>query len=668
MVKKILSFILGSLLLGEASVTWSAKATTTQSDSSYKIEELTSPTAEKRTIQSDAEEPTSSTTKKESADSEIPCDASEPDKTELDANNTENSRNNESEEKGEYCEDEEGEEEDDEELDVFKLTGLGLGAAALTAGLFYAAPYINPKIQAIMRARRQRAQNILMEREAAYRAQANRDRGENIKFVIQALANNQDALAAPVPLRAIAWQHNRCWFYASILYFYHRPTYHNAILNFPTLEAQRILSTLDDGAAPLGTRQLLEAMICLSKVFKILRGTELDPDYRRPQVVYLSDAVEDELIEKLGMVNFIYEFQQRDMGETLSTDHTPQNVCQTVIEHLVDATNLAIQNDANLASLRSWHWQTPNPVNHPEEEGLTETKSLPGHFWVDVASGNTIFHIGERTWLGQNAIHIDNDVVEVPLRNLVILEPEPGPEPEPEPEPEEPDSPFTTVDASYFDDALFIGDSHTCGYGTEGLSAEEQFTPQTENCDLAWGCIVARYFGAEYTLIAHSGQGIVRNWGDEKEVSDCTMRERMRRTLDMEESPAWDGSAYRPDIVVIKLGSNDFSTGIAPAEKPFNDSYARAIDYLRSIWGQVPILCVAPSDNTIVLRYLEQLIAERQDANLHFTAILPGVTNWDSDMGANYHPNHHGHRKLAMSVIPYIATITGWELPDTSVE
>lgn len=214
----------------------------------------------------------------------------------------------------------------------------------------------------------------------------------------------------------------------------------------------------------------------------------------------------------------------------------------------------------------------------------------------------------------------------------------------------------------------FIGDSHTCGYGTEGLSAEEQFTPQTENCDLAWGCIVARYFGAEYTLIAHSGQGIVRNWGDEKEVSDCTMRERMRRTLDMEESPAWDGSAYRPDIVVIKLGSNDFSTGIAPAEKPFNDSYARAIDYLRSIWGQVPILCVAPSDNTVVLRYLEQLIAERQDANLHFTVILPGATNWDSDMGANYHPNHHGHRKLAMSVIPYIATITGWELPDTSVE
>ena len=83
----------------------------------------------------------------------------------------------------------------------------------------------------------------------------------------------------------------------------------------------------------------------------------------------------------------------------------------------------------------------------------------------------------------------------------------------------------------------FIGDSHTCGYGTEGKSPKEPFTPETENCDLAWGCIIARYFDADYTLIAHSGQGIVRNWGDEKEVSDCTMRERMMRTFDMEETP-----------------------------------------------------------------------------------------------------------------------------------
>ena len=92
----------------------------------------------------------------------------------------------------------------------------------------------------------------------------------------------------------------------------------------------------------------------------------------------------------------------------------------------------------------------------------------------------------------------------------------------------------------------FIGDSHTCGYGTEGKSVEEPFTPETENCDLAWGCVIARYFDAEYTLSAHSGQGIVRNWGDEKEVSDCTMRERMLRTFDMDPAPRWDFRGCTP--------------------------------------------------------------------------------------------------------------------------
>ena len=45
-----------------------------------------------------------------------------------------------------------------------------------------------------------------------------------------------------------------------------------------------------------------------------------------------------------------------------------------------------------------------------------------------------------------------------------VPDPEPQPEPEPDPEPDEPESPFTTVDESYFDDALFIGDSHTDGF------------------------------------------------------------------------------------------------------------------------------------------------------------------------------------------------------------
>ena len=37
----------------------------------------------------------------------------------------------------------------------------------------------------------------------------------------------------------------------------------------------------------------------------------------------------------------------------------------------------------------------------------------------------------------------------------------------------------------------FIGNSLTCGYGTEGLSKDEPFKPQTENCNKAYACIIA---------------------------------------------------------------------------------------------------------------------------------------------------------------------------------
>ena len=209
----------------------------------------------------------------------------------------------------------------------------------------------------------------------------------------------------------------------------------------------------------------------------------------------------------------------------------------------------------------------------------------------------------------------------------------------------------------------FIGDSHTCGYGTEGKSPKEPFTPETENCNLAWGCIIARYFDADYTLIAHSGQGVVRNWGIREERSEVTMRERIGRTFDMEESPAWDFSRYRPDIVVIKLGTNDFSTG-TPSEEEFRSSFGAMYERLRSGYGaEVPILYVVPQQSDAYYDYLRRIIAERGDAKLHVVPHTAAIHNNDSDLGAGYHPALGGQRKMAAAVMPYIATLTGWEMP-----
>jgi hypothetical protein len=42
--------------------------------------------------------------------------------------------------------------------------------------------------------------------------------------------------------------------------------------------------------------------------------------------------------------------------------------------------------------------------------------------------------------------------------------------------------------------------------------------------------------------------------------------------------------------------------------------------------------------------------------------------NTDEDLGAAWHPNYNAHQKIAYSLIPYIATITGWGLQDMPVK
>ena len=209
----------------------------------------------------------------------------------------------------------------------------------------------------------------------------------------------------------------------------------------------------------------------------------------------------------------------------------------------------------------------------------------------------------------------------------------------------------------------FIGDSHTCGYGTEGKTASEPFTPETENCDLAWGCIVARCFDADYVLTAHSGQGVVRNWGDVKQTSDVTMRQRILRTFDMTDSPRWDFRGYKPDIVVIKLGTNDCSTGITPSEAAFGKAFRELYGALREHYGSVPILYVIPDGAEAFYPYMQSVMAGLEDSDLHCIMHFTGITNLGDDLGAGYHPNHRGHRKFAAAVIPYISTIMGWEMP-----
>ena len=60
----------------------------------------------------------------------------------------------------------------------------------------------------------------------------------------------------------------------------------------------------------------------------------------------------------------------------------------------------------------------------------------------------------------------------------------------------------------------FVGDSYTCGYGSENSVREDPFRPEDENPSKTYADILGRYFGADVLHISHSGQGIDRNYND----------------------------------------------------------------------------------------------------------------------------------------------------------
>lgn len=215
-----------------------------------------------------------------------------------------------------------------------------------------------------------------------------------------------------------------------------------------------------------------------------------------------------------------------------------------------------------------------------------------------------------------------------------------------------------------------VGDSYTCGYGTESDRAEDPFELATENCDKAYACIVARYFGADYALVAHSGQGIVRHYGDSVQISANNMPRRWAQVYDEHGAAPYAFDAYTPQLVMINVGTNDFSPTAIPTVEQYVGGYVALVDSIRARYPGVAILCVTPhSASPYLSAALDALRVRVATRDRVFMANrLDNVVSGNGDLGASYHPNYLGQKKIAMSLIPQVATIMGWEMTGRVVE
>ncbi len=216
----------------------------------------------------------------------------------------------------------------------------------------------------------------------------------------------------------------------------------------------------------------------------------------------------------------------------------------------------------------------------------------------------------------------------------------------------------------------FVGDSYTCGYGSENSISSDPFLPETENGGKTYASILGRYFDADIITVAHSGQGIARNYDDN--LRGWYMPERYGQTFDMRREQDWNArkSNLHPDITIIYLGTNDFSTSRQPSLWMFRENYTALLKSIKACYGENhPVLCVWSKCDPALADYIKEVVSSCGMANVSACGFFDWVSvNDDSELGASGHPNYRAHRKLAYGLIPYVSTATGWPLNNNPVE
>lgn len=214
----------------------------------------------------------------------------------------------------------------------------------------------------------------------------------------------------------------------------------------------------------------------------------------------------------------------------------------------------------------------------------------------------------------------------------------------------------------------FFGNSITCGYGVEGKNKKTHFHQSTENFDKSYAAVLSRAFNAQYQAIAHSGLGVVRNYGDSSKVSTriLPLPARITRVLDNTVNFQWDMTKWVPQVVIINLGTNDFSTKPYPLKDEFQNGYVNMIGAIRKYYGDVPVFCVVgPMIDQPCYSYVKEVVDQCRikysTSKVYFIGMPIELLNTSDDLGSDYHPSWKGQRKMAAHMAPIISNVMGWE-------
>jgi len=218
----------------------------------------------------------------------------------------------------------------------------------------------------------------------------------------------------------------------------------------------------------------------------------------------------------------------------------------------------------------------------------------------------------------------------------------------------------------------FIGDSITCGFGSQSNQRDRLFYSVDENGWLSHAAVAARKLNAEFSIIAYSGISITKGLGniewqapnmtDLYPYTDRLIEEEYGKKDSFEE---WEFNKPKPDVIVLNLGTNDatvidFNGDILNGIQKFEEEYYQFIEMLREKNGEEPwIICALGSmdyylfDN--IQKVTERFSREKEDSKIK--CFKYGRIRVTDGYGACGHPNSITQERMGNEIADYISKL-----------
>ena len=204
---------------------------------------------------------------------------------------------------------------------------------------------------------------------------------------------------------------------------------------------------------------------------------------------------------------------------------------------------------------------------------------------------------------------------------------------------------------------LVLGDSVTCGEAIDRVDGETK-KPSWWNPRASYGMLAAQALGAQVQLVCHGGRGLLRSWNGRTDDDNLPDFYELAIAND-EQRVRWNHAAYWPDLIVVAIGTNDFSTGI-----PERDAYVNAyVSLVRTLLRNHPHALLVLTEGAILngerktalTSYIAETIRRVGNARVHAVASVyhPGDA-------IDAHPTKAQHAAMARELLPQLRDLTGW--------